>query len=83
MGFWPGLPMLAGSFGDLSGHDLDGPLPTPLAAVNAVTSGHEMLVRVARQEGMTIHKLYQMMAGASWHKIIVGTAGGVADFMED
>ncbi len=78
-----GLPMLAGSFGDLSGFDLDGPLPAPRAAVNAVTSGHEMLVRVARQEGMTIRKLYQMMAGASGHKIIVGTVGDVADFMED
>ena len=32
---------------------------------------------------MTIRKLYQMMAGASGHKIIVGTVSDVADFMED
>ncbi len=78
-----GLPMLASSFGDLSGLPLDGPLPPPLETQNAVKSGHEMLVRLAGQEGMTIRKLYQMMAGASGHNVVVGTAADVADLMED
>ncbi|MDT8266710.1 nitrilotriacetate monooxygenase, partial [Roseomonas sp. DSM 102946] len=55
-----GLPMLASSFGDLSGLPLDGPLPAPLENSNAVKSGHEKLVRMARQEGMTIRRLYQI-----------------------
>jgi FMN-dependent oxidoreductase (nitrilotriacetate monooxygenase family) len=78
-----GLPMLASSFGDLSGLDLDGPLPPPVQTHNAVTSAHEMLVRLAGQPGMTIRKLYQVMAGASGHNVVVGTAADVADLMED
>ena len=35
-----GLPMLAEVFGDLSGHDLDGPLPAPLGTSNAVKSAY-------------------------------------------
>ncbi len=78
-----GLPMLAASFGDLSDHDLDGPAPPPLPGSNAVKSGHDTLAAMARQEGMTIRKLYQDMAGASGHQILVGTPADVADLMED
>jgi FMN-dependent oxidoreductase (nitrilotriacetate monooxygenase family) len=78
-----GLPMLTASFGDLSGLPLDGPLPPPLAASNAVTSAHDLLVRLARQDGMTIRGLYKIMAGASGHNVVVGTASQVADLMED
>ncbi len=77
-----GLPMLADTFGDLSGHDLDGPLPPPLATHNAVKSGQERLAKLALQPGMTIRKLYQMMAGASGHLVVVGSAADVADTME-
>ncbi len=65
------------------GLPLDGPLPPPLANQNAVTSGHDMLVRLASQPGITIRKLYQIMAGASGHNVVVGTAADVADLMED
>jgi alkanesulfonate monooxygenase len=78
-----GLPMLAASFGDLSGLDPDGPLPPPVAGHNAVKSGHDVLARLARQEGMTIRRLYKIMAGASGHNVVVGTAAEVADLMED
>ena len=78
-----GLPMLAETFGDLSAHDPDGPAPPPLATHNAVKSGHEKLVALARQPGMTIRKLYRIMAGASGHNVVVGTAAEVADVMED
>jgi FMN-dependent oxidoreductase (nitrilotriacetate monooxygenase family) len=78
-----GLPMLAASFGDLSTLDPDGPLPPPLAGHNAVKSGHEVLARLARQDGMTIRKLYKIMAGASGHNVIVGSVTEVADLMED
>ena len=78
-----GLPMLADTFGDLSGHDLDGPLPPPLEEANAVKSGQEKLAKLARQEGMTVRRLYQIMAGASGHHVVVGAAADVADAMED
>ena len=78
-----GLPMLADSFGDLSTLDADGPLPPPLGGRNAVKSAHEKLARLALQDGMTVRKLYQEMAGASGHNVVVGTPAAVADLMED
>jgi len=78
-----GLPMLAETYGDLSGLDPDGPLPEPLARSNAVKSGHEALIRLGRQPGMTIRALYQIQAGASGHNVVVGTAAEVADVMQD
>jgi FMN-dependent oxidoreductase (nitrilotriacetate monooxygenase family) len=78
-----GLPMLAASFGDLSALDPDGPLPPPVEGHNAVKSGHEVLARMARQDGMTIRKLYKIMAGASGHNVVVGSITEVADQMED
>ena len=78
-----GLPMLVDSFGDLSGMDLDGPVPPPTVRSNALKSGHNALTRLARQEGMTIRRLYKIMAGASGHNVVVGTAAEVADVMED
>jgi alkanesulfonate monooxygenase len=78
-----GLPFLADTFGDLSEMDLDGPLPPPLPASNALKSAHAALVRLAQQPGMTIRALYQIMAGASGHHMLVGTPQDVADVMED
>src|SRR5206468_3044935 len=74
-----GLPMLAEVFGDLSGHDLDGPLPPPLSESNSVKSAFDKLVALSRQPGMTIRKLYQTQAGASGHYVFVGTPAEAAD----
>jgi alkanesulfonate monooxygenase len=78
-----GLPMLTETFGDLSALPPDDPLPPPLASNNAVKSGHEALIKLAQQDGMTISRLYKIMAGASGHNMIVGTPADVADLMED
>ncbi len=78
-----GLPMLADVFGDLSDHDLDGPLPPPLPASNAVKSAYDKLVALSQEPGMTIRKLYQTQAGASGHYVFVGTAAEAADVMQD
>lgn len=78
-----GLPMLANTFGDLSGYPEDAPLPPPLATSNAVKTASDALARLARQPGMTIGKLYRDVAGASGHNITVGTPADVADVMED
>jgi N-acetyl-S-(2-succino)cysteine monooxygenase len=78
-----GLPMLTETYGDLSGYPPDSPLPPPLQSSNAVKSGHEALIRLGQQDGMTISRLYKIMAGASGHNMIVGTPSDVADLMED
>lgn len=78
-----GLPMLANTFGDLSHLPEDAPLPPPLAASNAVKSGHEALVRLAQTPGMTVGQLYRIVAGASGHNISVGTPAEIADLMQD
>ena len=78
-----GLPMLADTYGDLSARDPDAPLPPPLDTHNAVKSAHEKLAALGRQDGMTVRKLYQIMAGASGHNVVVGTPSEVADLMED
>jgi FMN-dependent oxidoreductase (nitrilotriacetate monooxygenase family) len=78
-----GLPLLASVYGDLSGLSPDAPLPPPLPSGNAVKSGHDALVRLGRQPGMTVAKLYRIMAGAQGHNMVVGTAADVADLMQD
>jgi FMN-dependent oxidoreductase (nitrilotriacetate monooxygenase family) len=78
-----GLSILASSFGDLSGYDLDGPVPDALAEHNGVKSGHEQLMRMVREKRMTIRELYKMLAGASGHLVMVGTPETVADRIED
>ncbi len=78
-----GLPMLADTYGDLSHLPPDSPLPPPLSGSNAVKSGHEALIRLGQQPGMTIGKLYKIMAGASGHNIAVGTPADIADMMQD
>ena len=78
-----GLPLLADTFGDLTGHDLDGPLPEPRRGSNAVKSSYDKLVAMGRQPGMTIRKLYESQAGASGHLVLVGTPAEAADLMQD
>jgi len=78
-----GLPMLAQVFGDLSGHDLDGPLPPPLSHSNALKSSYDKLVALGSTAGMTIRKLYQTQASAHGHLVCVGTAADAADVMQD
>ena len=78
-----GLPMLADTFGDLSGLPLDGPLPPPLPGSNALKSAHGKLIALARQPDMTIRRLYQIQAGAQGHHVFVGTPAEAADLMAD
>ena len=80
-----GLAALAGTFGDLGGHDVDGPLPPMLADSNALKSAHAAIARLLgdRNEAgpLTIRQLYQHRA-ASGHCLMVGTPASVADQME-
>ncbi|MBE9603943.1 LLM class flavin-dependent oxidoreductase [Acetobacteraceae bacterium H6797] len=78
-----GLSMLARHFGDLSGHDLDGPLPDVLQESNGVKSQRDVLTAMARKEGLSIRQLYMRVTGAAGHLQLSGTAKSIADKMED
>lgn len=78
-----GLSLLSDIAGgvDLSAYPLDGPLPD-LPPTNSGLSRQQLLVDLARREHLTIRQLYQRMATARGHRVIVGTARMVADEME-
>lgn len=79
-----GLGQLQSELGhvDLSGHDLDGPLP-PLPPSNAGKSRQKLLVEMAEREGLTIRQLYQRVAGSRGHWEVVGSAEDVADELQE
>jgi N-acetyl-S-(2-succino)cysteine monooxygenase len=76
-----GLSLLRVDFGDLSGYDLDGPLPE-LGETNQTRSMREMWVERARRENLTIRQLYQLIAVTSGHCLMVGTPESIADEMQ-
>jgi FMN-dependent oxidoreductase (nitrilotriacetate monooxygenase family) len=78
-----GLSLLAQRTGlDLSGHDVDGPLPE-IPAETAISSRATLLSDMARRENLTIRQLYTRIAGGRGHFDICGTPDDVADVMEE
>lgn len=77
-----GLGFLLGSFGDLSGHDLDGPVPE-LRTDKVVMSRGDVMLKHARRHNLTIRQLFQSAAIGNAHHVVVGTARKVADVMEE
>jgi FMN-dependent oxidoreductase (nitrilotriacetate monooxygenase family) len=77
-----GVSLLERKMGvDLSGWDVDGPLPEiPKSAV--LSSRVDQMVEAARREGLTIRQLYQRFAASRGHFALVGTPVQVADEME-
>ncbi len=75
-----GLASLFNSFGDLSGHDLDGPVPEPVNA--KVRSIAYNMWNMAKRENLTIRQFYQHKAAGSGGLMLMGTAQDVADGME-
>jgi N-acetyl-S-(2-succino)cysteine monooxygenase len=75
-----GLSLLASELGgiDLSGSDVDGPLPE-LPVSNAGRSRQELLVAMARRENLTIRQLYQRVSGSRGHWQLTGTPDEVTD----
>lgn len=66
---------------DFSVHDPDGPVPE-VAFDNIAASRGQLYLDIARRENLTIRGLWRRVAGARGHMQIVGSAGEVADFME-
>ncbi len=74
-----GLARIYGLMGDLSGHDLDGPVPEPVGArVRSIAYGWW---ERSKREGLTIRQMYGEYAVGEGFRAI-GTPGGIADVME-
>ena len=68
-------------FFDLTGYDIDGPVP--VVAQSGQPSRSQLLSETARAEGLTIRQLYQRIAGGRGHFQVVGSPKDVVDLMEE
>jgi len=66
---------------DLTRFPLDGPLPE-LPPSNAAKARQELVVRTARERGMTLREIARHTAAGTGHRVLVGTAEYMADEME-
>jgi FMN-dependent oxidoreductase (nitrilotriacetate monooxygenase family) len=66
---------------DFTQFDPEGLVPE-IPSVEGLKSRSEMLVRMARQEGLTVRQLAMRIAGARGHWQLIGTASDVADELE-
>ncbi|WP_106397888.1 LLM class flavin-dependent oxidoreductase [Actinocorallia populi] len=69
---------------DLSGHPLDGPLPDGLPeTTEGNRSRFELVVGLARREGLTIRGLIGRLAGGRGHRVVAGTPERIADQIQE
>ena len=82
-----GLELLSNALAnfDLRPYDLDGPLPPEAfdLTTNTSTTALRNVLNWAKTENLTIRQLYQRFAGARGQRTIVGSAGQIADQMEE
>ena len=77
-----GLAQLAASLGDLSGYDLDGPVPED--KINPrMRSRAALMLDMARRGNLTIRQLYLAVAAGNGHNVVIGSATQVADQMQE
>ncbi len=77
-----GLRQLSSRWGyDLSGHDLDGPVPPPGDDVHG-QSRVQLLLAKARQEGYSLRDLAALAIASNGHRIIVGSPTDIADDLQ-
>jgi FMN-dependent oxidoreductase (nitrilotriacetate monooxygenase family) len=75
-----GLARVYAALGDLSGYDLDGPVPEPLRS-SEMRSSTERVMHRARSQNLTIRQLYQQIVGGGFY--LIGTASDIADGMQE
>jgi alkanesulfonate monooxygenase SsuD/methylene tetrahydromethanopterin reductase-like flavin-dependent oxidoreductase (luciferase family) len=75
-----GLSYLYGQMGDLSDHDLDGPVPEPRDPL--VKSIAKNLLALAKRDNLTIRQLYTTIAAGFGGRVLVGTPEQIVDDME-
>jgi len=66
---------------NLADYPMDGPLPE-LPPSNAARSRQQILIDLGKK-GMTIRQLARHFAYGAGHNVFVGTAKGLADFMQE
>lgn len=76
-----GMASLYGLLGDLSGYDVDAPLPDDFVALGK-TSNAKLTLDMARRENLTIRQLYMRIGAKAGIRQIVGTAADIADDLE-
>ena len=67
---------------DIAGLPLDGPVPD-LPGTEALKSRADLLLAMARREGLSLRDLYHRVAAARGHLLVVGTAADVAERMAE
>ncbi|QRG04614.1 LLM class flavin-dependent oxidoreductase [Xanthobacter dioxanivorans] len=76
------LGMLSERFGtDMSAYDLDGPIPD-LPEADTYKSFTGVMLAKARREGGTLRDVYNMVAAARGHWVLVGSAEEVVDTLQ-
>jgi N-acetyl-S-(2-succino)cysteine monooxygenase len=75
------LTMLLGA--DLSGCDIDGPLPTLTQTSRATTGTFRSVTELAQRENLTIRQLYERLAGSRGKLTLIGSVSQVAGIMQE
>ncbi|WP_431284667.1 LLM class flavin-dependent oxidoreductase [Humitalea sp. 24SJ18S-53] len=75
-----GLARVFAALGDLSGFDIDGPVPEPQREAE-VRSSTERIMHRARSQNLTIRQLYKQVTGGGLY--MIGTASDIVDSMQD
>ena len=66
---------------DVSGLDLDGPVPD-LPEADGGFSRRKLLLKIARDQRLTLRQLYHHVASSRGHQVVAGTAEQIADHMQ-
>jgi N-acetyl-S-(2-succino)cysteine monooxygenase len=72
--FWP--------HDDISRWDLDAPPPYYPEPPRGRNSRHHVVIELARRDRLTVRQLYEYLAGARGHWVVVGTPEKIADEMQ-
>jgi FMN-dependent oxidoreductase (nitrilotriacetate monooxygenase family) len=67
---------------DISQYPLDGPLPDVGKFTQGNQSRFDLIVKLARDENLTILQLIQRLAGGRGHRVFAGTPSQIADEIE-
>jgi FMN-dependent oxidoreductase (nitrilotriacetate monooxygenase family) len=80
-------------FPDLTGYDLDGPVPEVAITKDQMSEGMKTsarepeftaaLMERARREKLTIRQLFDVISAGFWSLGVIGTPGRIADLMEE
>jgi alkanesulfonate monooxygenase len=67
---------------DLTNYDLDGPPPPFAQSTNGNTSRLALVSELAQREKLTLRQIYERLAGARGHRVVVGSPQEIADEIE-